>query len=262
MNPLSFIKYCLLALLLTGSATATAQKVSAGSKSTRGDHTKAMHLEYSGNVYDVFVVEYPAKNIQLFWKSDKGALFKNNGTLKMYLESAGKKLLMATNAGMYTTENAPKGLYIENGVELRPIDMRSGPATNFYMQPNGVFYTTAKGAHIAPSALFNKQKEKVLNATQSGPMLVINGNINAQFTRGSKNVNIRNGAGIGKDGKVYFVISCGTVNFYDFAAFFKEKLLCDQALFFDGAICKMYMPQLKRDDTDGDLGPIIAVTDK
>ena len=192
----------------------------------QASHTQAMHLEYAGNVYDVFAVDYPARNIQLFWKDDNGAIIRTLGRLKAYTDAKGKKLLFAANAGMYTTENAPKGLYIENGAEIRHIDLRTGPKTNFYMMPNGVFYATAKHAYIVASPAFDKRKEKVFYATQSGPMLVINGVINSQFTRGSQNVNIRNGVGIDKGGKVFFAISDGLVNLYDFAALFKDKLHC------------------------------------
>lgn len=255
------LKCLLLAILLVGTRyPSLAQKPEVRKPITRIGNTKAMHLEYAQVGYDVFVVNYPAQNIQLFWKGANGQILKSLGNLKAYTSSKGKKLLFAANAGMYTTENGPKGLYIENGKELKHIDLKKGPKTNFYMQPNGVFYTTAKHAYIATSGTFNK-KEKVLFATQSGPMLVVDGVVNSQFTKGSANINIRNGVGIDKEGRVYFVISSGLVNFYDFAMFFKEKLNCRQALFLDGGISRTYLPELKRMDEDGNFGVMVGVTE-
>lgn len=261
MQPIRFLKYYTAALLLLAGSIAIAQKPGVRHQTTTGSQSKAMHLEYARGAYDVYVVNYPSKNIELYWKDDNGTILKRLGNLKNYTAKKGKKLLFATNAGMYTTENGPKGLYIEHGKELKKIDLKKGPATNFYMQPNGVFYTTAQHAYVVPSGSFSKKKEKVLYATQSGPMLVIDGAINTTFTKGSANINIRSGVGVDKEGRVFFAISDGLVNFYDFAMLFKDKLHCQQALFLDGAICRTYLPELKRMDNDGDFGVMVGVTE-
>ena len=54
-------------------------------------------------------------------------------------------------------------------------------------------------------------------ATQSGPMLLINGAINPEFQENSANLKIRSGVGIIDDRNVVFVISNEPINFYDFA---------------------------------------------
>ena len=56
------------------------------------------------------------------------------------------------------------------------------------MRPNGVFYLTGEVAGILETRSFIKQKPQVDFATQSGPMLVIDGEVNARFVRygGSK----------------------------------------------------------------------------
>ena len=250
----------IIALLISCCTVSIAQQPNVMKPTTKSGKTNAMQLEYAGARYEVFVVNYPAQNIQLFWKGANGAILRSLGNLKAFTASKGKKLLFAANAGMYTTENGPKGLYIENGKEVRRIDLKKGPKTNFYMQPNGVFYTTAQHAYITTSETFNK-KEKVLFATQSGPMLVVDGAVNSQFTKGSANANIRNGVGVDKEGRVYFVISDGLVNLYDFAMIFKDKLHCQQALFLDGGISRTYLPELKRMDLDGDFGVMVGVTE-
>jgi uncharacterized protein YigE (DUF2233 family) len=91
-------------------------------------------------------------------------------------------------------------------------------------------------------------------------MMVINGVINDKFVNGSKNLNIRSGVGISNDGNVVFAISNEEVNFYDFAAFFKDKLGCDNVLYLDGAISKMYLPEIGRDELGGSFGVMTGVT--
>jgi len=102
----------------------------------------------------------------------------------------------------------------------------------------------------------NKSYTRV--ATQSGPLLVIDGKLHPALTDGSKNVHIRNGVGINKDGKVVFVISNQKTNFYDFASLFKEVLECDNALYLDGAISKMFINETNRNE-DGRFGVMIGV---
>lgn len=91
-------------------------------------------------------------------------------------------------------------------------------------------------------------------------MLVIDGKINPQFVAQSNSLKIRNGVGI-KDNQLYFVISNNKVNFYQFAAFFKNALGIEQALYLDGSISSAFIPQAKRMDQRFGLGPMIAVID-
>ncbi len=249
------MRYLVLLLLLFSHPVIYAQNAHALNKNA------AYTVKLNGNSYDVYKAANKGQDVQLYWKNDKGTILKTLGNLKAYTATKHKKLLFAANAGMYTTENAPKGLYIENYKTLRKIDLKQGPATNFYMQPNGVFYSTASGAHIATTQAYTKQKEKVKYATQSGPMLVIDGAINKTFAKGSANINIRNAVGIDENGNVFLVISEGLVNFYDLATLFKEKLHCNNALFLDGGISRSYIPDLQRMDNDGDFGVMVGVTE-
>ena len=66
---------------------------------------------------------------------------------------------------------------------------------------------------------------KIKYATQSGPMLVIDGQIHAAFKEGSSNLNIRNGVGILHDNRVVFAMSKKEINFYDFAKYFQKLSL-------------------------------------
>jgi uncharacterized protein YigE (DUF2233 family) len=80
------------------------------------------------------------------------------------------------NAGMYHSTGAPVGLYIENQATLAPLDTNSGSG-NFYLKPNGVFYITVGKIPVVCSTAEFKPTEPVQFATQSGPMLLIHGQI-------------------------------------------------------------------------------------
>jgi uncharacterized protein YigE (DUF2233 family) len=100
---------------------------------------------------------------------------------------------------------------------------------------------------------------KIKYATQSGPMLVINGEIHSAFKENSTNLNIRNGVGILPNNEILFAMSKKEINFHDFAAYFK-KMGCKNALYLDGFVSRTYLPEKRWIQTDGDFGVIIGVT--
>lgn len=196
--------------------------------------------------------------VQLFWKAEDGNIFRNFDSLDQWLAARRRQqLVFAMNGGMYMEDNSPLGLYIENGKTIRKLNKSNGSG-NFYMRPNGVFYITKKGtAHIKPREDFNPDDVKF--ATQSGPMVLIDGVINPTFNKGSANLNIRNGVGILANGDCLFMMSRSLINFYDFALFFKEKG-CKYALYLDGAISQTYLPEQSYTTKGGNFGVIIGVT--
>lgn len=204
-----------------------------------------------------YTIDPKTSTIELYWKDDKGEPLKNIKSLKKYVESKGQRLLFAMNAGMYKKDLSPLGLFVQNKKMLHSIDTTSNKHGNFYLKPNGIFYLTT--SHIA---VVCKTEEydgtQVQWATQSGPMLIINGEIHPAFQKGSVNLNIRNGVGILPNGEIIFAISKEEVNFYDFADYFK-KLGCKNALYLDGAISKMYAPEKKWEQLDGNLGVLIGI---
>jgi uncharacterized protein YigE (DUF2233 family) len=180
-------------------------------------------------------------SLGLFWKNDAGELINSFEKLSKFALSKKKEIVFAMNAGMYMEDYTPLGLYINNHTIFHPINTAKGKG-NFYMQPNGIFYLTdslnPKICKTTDSIDFKKAKF----ATQSGPLIIIDGNINPLFKKGSNNLNIRNGVGILPNDSVVFVISKNEVNFYDFAAYFKS-LGCKNALNFDGYVSKVYIPE-------------------
>jgi uncharacterized protein YigE (DUF2233 family) len=131
------------------------------------------------------------------------------------------------------------------------------------MKPNGIFYVAAGRAGVAETQAFLKQRPQADLATQSGPMLVINGRLHPRFDRGSASLKARNGVGVRADGKVIFVISQGEVSFDAFARLFRDGLNCPNALFLDGgSASSLYAPSLNSHGNILSLGPMLAVFER
>jgi uncharacterized protein YigE (DUF2233 family) len=205
-----------------------------------------------------YVVDPRQQPLQLFYHDDHGRRFGSLGHLKDWLAQRHQTLLFAMNGGMYRPGGVPKGLFIENQKTVTPLDTASGPG-NFYLKPNGVFYlTTAQRAGICATQAF-RGGPGVAYATQSGPLLLRGGQQHPAFTQGSANVAVRNGVGVLPDGRVVFAISRVPVNFYDFATYF-QRLGCRDALYLDGFVSRMYLPDQNWRQADGDFGVIIGST--
>lgn len=205
-----------------------------------------------------YTVDLKYQHLEMYWKNDSGEIMRSIQQLKKHVEGKGEQLVFAMNGGIYMANWHPLGLFIQNGIVKKKLNTAKG-AGNFYVMPNGVFYTTRnKMPFICKTSNFVWDKS-IEFATQSGPMLVIDGQINSEFTKGSTKVNIRNGVGILPDNKIIFAISRTEVNMYDFADFFKAKG-CKNALCLDGYVSKMYLPEKNLSDTGGDFGVMIGVT--
>jgi uncharacterized protein YigE (DUF2233 family) len=168
----------------------------------------------------------------------------------------------AMNAGMYDDAGLPIGYYVEDGAEQAPLNRRDGPG-NFHMKPNGVFYGDAKGWHVAATEAFAKARPgHVRFATQSGPMLVIGGEIHPQISPNGTSLQLRNGVGMAADGSAWFAISDDAVSFGRFARLFRDRLGCKQALYLDGKVSRLWDPVAQRKDSGAAIGPIVVALQK
>jgi uncharacterized protein YigE (DUF2233 family) len=175
------------------------------------------------------------------------------------LEGGAGRLLFATNAGMFDSTLKPVGLYVERGRELVHVNIKSGRG-NFHMKPNGIFYISGGNAAVAETQAFVKQRPQADLATQSGPMLVMNGRLHPRFNRGSTSLKLRSGVGVRADGKVIFAISQEAVSFDSFARLFRDGQSCTNALFLDGgSVSSLYAPTLNHSGNVLPLGPMLAV---
>jgi uncharacterized protein YigE (DUF2233 family) len=218
-------------------------------------------VTFHGVAYTVHEVDPKKDDLQMFLKFSNGVYIHDFTGLQTYLDGKGEKLLFAANGGMFQPDFSPCGLLVENGTEISPLNTNDGQG-NFYMKPNGVFLINQKHeARVVSAANYADELTPAVWATQSGPMLVLRGDINPDFNASSKNVNIRSGVGVRKDGVAVFAISQKPVNFYDFASLFADKLKCSNALFLDGTISAFYYPGLKEKGPRG-FGPMIGVVSK
>lgn len=195
-------------------------------------------------------------SLRLFWRQgndntnqDAQPLFTFTA-LKQSLNNH-EKLLFASNAGMYNHNFAPIGYTVIDGKQVLSLNRNQGEG-NFHLLPNGVFWWDNEGFYIdTTEQMHNKLTAGIQPkfATQSGPMLVIDGKIHPKFKANSSSKKIRTGIGIAEDGKIKLVHSRVPVNFYEFALLFQTKLNCKNALFLDGGIASaLYAPALKIDD--------------
>ncbi|MEQ1318465.1 phosphodiester glycosidase family protein [Acinetobacter guillouiae] len=196
--------------------------------------------------------------LQLFLKNQQGQTYKKFATLQKERKKC--QISFAMNAGMYHPNFAPVGLYIEQGKQQIELNQQKNKFGNFFMQPNGVVTWNNKQAVIKTTEQYLKSNFKARYATQSGPMLLINGEINPIFVKNSDSLKVRNGVGI-KNNQLYFVISRGKINFYNFADILKSQLKTDQALYLDGSISSAFIPQVKRNDQTYDLGPMFIYSE-
>ncbi len=225
---------------------------------------------FDNNAYTVCSFDLAESDLRLFWRGADGENYGTFTGLVGALESEGLKLEFGMNGGMYGEDYRPIGLYVEDGKQLvraNRADPPSGqyPVPNFYKKPNGVFYVGEDGAGVLTTERYLALRPAADFATQSGPMLVIDGAIHPAFIAGSKDKNPRNGVCATSPTQVEFAISDDAVNFYDFARFFRDGLGCRSALFLDGGSASaLYDPDLGRNDAPGHggFGPIIAVVRK
>lgn len=175
--------------------------------------------------------------------------------------AAGRRPVLAMNGGMYDLSLAPIGLLIENGQTLKPLNSRDGPG-NFHLQPNGVFAVDRYGrARVVETGRW-RTTDQTAFATQSGPMLVIGGDLHPAFDHDGASRYRRNGVGVRADGTVVLAISRGRVGFGSFARLFRDELDCPNALFLDGAVSALVSPEGPVVGGTFPAGPVLIVDRK
>jgi prepilin-type processing-associated H-X9-DG protein len=187
----------------------------------------------------------------------EGEPYRYLSLLAQDLKAADQNLMFAMNAGMYDENQKPIGFYVEDGQQSKKINRRGGGG-NFHLKPNGVFYVKNGKPNVVETEAFVKSGVKPEFASQSGPMLVINGKIHPKFSPTGTSRKLRNGVGIDAAGRAYFVISENAVTFWEFASFFKDELKTPNALFFDGSVSSLYAPEVNRNDGFLPIGPIVG----
>ncbi|MCP1548123.1 prepilin-type processing-associated H-X9-DG protein [Methylorubrum zatmanii] len=216
-------------------------------------------VEFEGQPYTVCTVDLRRERVRLFWLGTDGLPY---GSLSSLADRQGPRLSFAMNAGMYDKGQAPVGLYVEDGRELKGASIANGPG-NFHLKPNGVFFVKGDRAGVLDTGRYLRAKPAPDFATQSGPMLVIDGKIHPKISADGPSQKIRNGVGVRDGGHVaVFAISERPVTFGAFARLFKDSFGCRNALFLDGSVSSLYAPGLGRSDLSRPLGPLVGAVGK
>lgn len=215
--------------------------------------------EYDGAGYTVCEVD-ATEELRLFLSGPEGDVLGTFGAIDKVLATDNQRLVFATNAGMYHEDRSPVGLYREDGDEAQGVIASAGPG-NFGMLPNGVFCIREDRLAVIETGRFQTlDAAECPSATQSGPMLVIDGELHPRFLPDSTSRYIRNGVGVSEDGATaWFVMSDAPVTFHEFGSVFRDDLKVPQALYFDGNISRLYAPDIGRNDLGLRMGPIVGV---
>ncbi len=225
--------------------------------STAAAETQCNSASFEDVPYTYCVVDPGRDDLRIWHTAPDGLIYGTFDRLATLLEEEGQTLVVAMNGGMYHEDRAPVGLYIEDGEERVPIATRAGPG-NFGLLPNGVFCIEAGRASVIETLTFTEAPPACRFATQSGPMLVIDGALHPRFLEDGTSRYVRNGVGVRRDGSVVFAISDRPVNFHRFARIFRDALDTPNALYIDGNVSRLYAPGLGRHDIGFPVGPIVG----
>jgi prepilin-type processing-associated H-X9-DG protein len=209
--------------------------------------------------YTVCSFDARRDDIRLYWADTQHKPYGSFTTLAQALAAHGRTLRFAMNAGMFGDDLAPVGLYVEDGKRRVRVDTRAG-ASNFHLLPNGVFWVGDSVAGVEETSRYLADAPATRFATQSGPMLVIDGRIHPKILPTGTSEKIRNGVCVRDGTTAIFVIAEEPITFYAFARLFRDGLGCANALFLDGSVSSLYAPELGRDDELTPIGPMIGVT--
>lgn len=202
------------------------------------------------------------QDMRLYSSASDGGYLRGFEALQQELGADARRVRFAMNAGMYNDAGAPIGLYVQDGDEQKSISLTDGPG-NFHLKPNGVFWQGDDGAlHIDVSEAYAHEARAPRWATQSGPMLLIDGALHPRIAEDGASRYIRNGVGLADQNTAYFVISSGFVSFGRFARFFRDELQCRDALFLDGTVSSLWAPSVGRYDDNHELGPMVVVLNR
>ena len=213
---------------------------------------------FEENDYTICRFDLRQDALRLFSLGPDGEPLGSFGALSAVLSGQGLELAFAMNAGMYGEDLKPIGLYVEDGRTLKKANRRDGPG-NFHLKPNGVFFIDGTRGGVMETEAFLAAGLRPSYASQSGPMLVVDGQIHPKFSPDGTSFQRRNGVGAPDDHTLVFVISEGWVNFHSFARLFRDRLGCPNALFLDGSISSLHAPDVGRSDGFAPLGPIVAL---
>lgn len=165
------------------------------------------------------------------------------------------------NAGPYGDDLKPLGYFVEDSDRLVELETGEGSG-NFFLKPNGVFFGSDGAWRILGTNTFLRTiGDRPKFGTQSGPMLVIDGEMHPDIQDDGPSKSIRNGVGLTADGKAHFVISEEPLSFGKLARYFRDEVKTPNALFLDARTSSLWDPATGRMDSRR-VGPLLVVEKK
>jgi uncharacterized protein YigE (DUF2233 family) len=203
-------------------------------------------------------------------RDDAGRPLETIARLDAVERARGRRLLLATNGGIYERPDSATGLLVADGRRYTPLDTTTPPGdcpNNFRCLPNGVFFATPDGrAGVLATPDFARRfgvapgPGAVRLATQSGPLLVRGGALARPFDPTSRSRKRRSGVGVRADGTVVLALSVDPVSPHAFAVAFRDALRARDALFLDGEISQLHDGAGPPPPRDRRFASILAIT--
>lgn len=209
-------------------------------------------LSFAGSTYDIVIIKATQNNLSKF------SIFENSSKAKHseVIQSLSYDLShFAINAGSVNADCSPVGLLIDNYSLKTNLNVANGDG-NFFLKPNGAMIISRDDVFITETSEVSIDAQ-VRIAVQSGPMLIIDGQVHTAFNPSSVNKYIRAGVGVYTDRKglkfIVFAVSKEPVSFFEFSGLFLNKYNCRNALCLESAGVVMNMPYLSQIADDKDL---------
>lgn len=184
------------------------------------------------------------------------------GTLGAFARTVeASTIAFAMNGGAFSDDLSPRGYLVASGERLFELDRGEGDG-NFYMKPNGVFFgTSGEWRILTTERFFSTVRDRPQFGTQSGPMLLVGGELGATISENGNSRTVRNAVGVDAQGRAHFVISNAAISYGQLARFMRDELDVTDALFLDFNSSSLWDPATGRLDT-GRTGPILVVSRK
>ena len=214
---------------------------------------------FEGSTFTVCTFEARGSELRLAPWTRTGKPLRGFAALASELGDDARRVEFAMNAGMFDADGAPIGLLVAGGIALHAVNTDDGSG-NFYLKPNGVLSVDRDGGvRVESTAAYATRRSESTWATQSGPMLVVDGALHPAITHDGVSRTIRNGVGTRDSHAAVFVISEAPVSFGRLARLFRDELHCENALYLDGAVSSAWIPSAGRRDSSHALGPMVVV---
>jgi uncharacterized protein YigE (DUF2233 family) len=192
-------------------------------------------------------------------RPERGPPYRSLAAFAADRSESDQPVVFAMNAGMFDDDGDPIGYFVEDSERLHNLNRARGPG-NFHLLPNGVFFGSDGAWEVRTSDyFFENVDQRPEFGTQSGPMLVIGGELHPDIDPDGESLRIRNAVGVDSAGRAVFVISDAPISFGRLARFYRDVLSIQNALYLDGTVSALWVPSQNRLDSSLPIGPLIVV---